>query len=298
MTVLISVRAQPAPISQAVDSAVDSAAAQANREQFVADSLAMIWLRPDSLRENQFLSQLLKNNLADISSLLKMPAKLKGIKKTGDVRKARDPWIIVTIIGLLIYAALLNLFLGKDIKSVIRSFYDKHALSQIDKEGGLINSLAFIGLFVLFSFTSGLVLYQLTVYYDTYHKMGGFQLFITLSIAISILFALKFLMLKFIGFIFDINRIVSQYIAVLNLTYFNIAFVLLVVDMCFSLLANQFIPYLLISTLVLIVIIFTWQYLRNSVNIISNYRFHMFYLFVYLCALEICPILILIKALT
>ncbi|MES2429170.1 MAG: DUF4271 domain-containing protein, partial [Bacteroidota bacterium] len=28
-----------------------------------------------------------------------------------------------------------------------------------------------------------------------------------------------------------------------------------------------------------------------------NFRFHKFYLFIYLCALEICPILILIKAL-
>jgi len=198
----------------------------------------------------------------------------------------------------LIYTALLNLFLGNDIKSVLQSFYDKHALSHVDKEGGLINSWAFIGLFILFSFTFGLVLYQLTVYYNAYHSMSNFQLFMTLSVVIGVLFALKFLMLKFIGFIFDISRLVSQYIAILNLTYFNIAFVLLAVSICFSLLANQFIPYLLIATVVLIAVIFTWQYVRNSVTIISNYQFHKFYLFIYLCALEICPILILIKALT
>ncbi len=276
----------------------DSAAmVKSSREQVVADSLAMIWFRPDPMRENQFLIHIFKNNIANIDSLFAAPSKPKANLKIGQVRETRDPWIIVTIIGLLIYTALLNIFLGKDVKSVIQSFYNKHALSQIDKEGGLINSWAFIGLFVLFSLSFGLVLYQLTIYYHVYQRIDGLQVFIWLSMAVAVLFGLKFLMLKFIGFIFDINQVVSQYIAILNLTYFNIAFVLLFVTICLSLLANQFIPYLLIFTLALIAVIFAWQYVRNSVNIISSFRFHKFYLFIYLCALEICPILILIKAL-
>jgi hypothetical protein len=119
----------------------------------------------------------------------------------------------------------------------------------------------------------------------------------TLSIVIITLFATKFLVLKFIGFVFDINKLVSEYITALSLTYFNITFVFLPVALCFSLISDQFIPYLLVVTLLLVVVIFVWQYLRSSVGIISNFRFHKFYLFIYLCALEICPILILIKAL-
>jgi hypothetical protein len=271
--------------------------AKENWDQSIADSLAMIYLRPDSLRENQFMSRLWKDSLSNFSSLKNTPAKPRGILKKGQTRRARELWIIAAIIGLLIYTALLNLFLGNDIKSVIQSFYIKQPLSQADKEGGLINSWAFVGLFLLFSLSFGLVLYQLTIYYDRYYGISGFQLFISLSIAVGVLFAFKFLILKFIGFIFDINRLVSQYIAILNLTYFNIAFVLLAVAICFSLLARQLIPLLLNFTLVLIALIFVWQYIRNSVNFISNFRFHKFYLFVYLCALEICPILILIKAL-
>ncbi len=52
--------------------------AEENREQFVADSLAMIWLAPDSLRQNQFIKQQLKTNLADIDSILTVPLKNKG----------------------------------------------------------------------------------------------------------------------------------------------------------------------------------------------------------------------------
>jgi hypothetical protein len=305
----MSVGAQPDSLSVKKDSGLTSgpkqvssiftidpaAIAKEQREQFVADSLAMIWLKPDSLRENQFLKLLSKNPFADINSFLNIPLKSEASLHTGEIRIYRDPWVIAIIIGLLIYTALLNVFLGRDLKTVIQSFYSKHA--QLDKEGGMINSWAFIALFVLFSSTLGLVLYQLTVYYKVQVPITGFQLFILLSVLIGLLFALKFLVLKFIGFVFDVNKVVSEYIAILNLTYFNIAFVLLSVATCFSLMSGRYIPGLLIFTMVLIAIIFAWQYLRNSVNIISNIRFHKFYLFIYLCALEICPILILIKAL-
>ena len=105
------------------------------------------------------------------------------------------------------------------------------------------------------------------------------------------------MVLQFIGFVFDVNKVVGEYISILYLTYFNIAFVFLPLTLCFCLLSAQFAPYILIVAFILVVVIFIWQYLRSSVNIISNFRFHKFYLFIYLCALEICPILILIKAL-
>ena len=279
------------------DSTGSDSTIKINRQQFMADSIAMRYLMPDPLREDQFISNLLKSDLSHLTSITSMGLKAKAILQSGLPRKARDPWLVYAIIGLLIYTALLNIFFSKDVSNVVQSFYSKTTLSYIDKEGGLINIWAFVGLFILFSLTSGFVLYQITKYYNIYYSISGFRLFILLSAIISLLFTVKFLVLKFVSFIFDINRPVSQYIAILNLTYFNITFVLLSIAICFCLLSTQYIPSLLIITLIIIAIIFAWQFIRNSLNIISNFRFHKFYLFIYLCALEICPILILIKAL-
>jgi hypothetical protein len=228
---------------------------------------------------------------------LDIPYKSKGILRDGHTRQTRDSWIITMIIGLLLYMALLNIVMNKDVKNVFESFYSKRTLSQAGKEEGHINFWSFIGLFLLFGLTFGLFLYQLAAYKSAYFSVSGFRLFTSLSLIIIILFAFKFLMLKFVGFIFDIQKVVNEYVSILYLTYFNIAFVFLPVTVCFSLLAAQYIPYLLAVAILLIVVIFTWLYIRSSVNIISNFRFHKFYLFIYLCALEICPILILIKAL-
>jgi len=274
------------------DSLVKSA-----RQKFIEDSIAMVYLMPDSMRGNQVIDSILKTNLYAVLLQPSAHFKKKSTERVGFIRNSRAPWILAVVIGLLVFTGLLNLFLGNDLKGVLGSFFNKQALSQTDKEGGLVNSWAFIGLFILFSLSMGLVLYQLTQYYNMAYSLSGLGLFLTLSAIIGILLALKFVLLKFIGFIFQIDAVVSEYIAVLNLTYFNMAFLLLGVAVCFSLLASHYIPLLLNFTLGLTGVIFLWQYVRNSLKIISDFRFHKFYLFVYLCALEFCPVLVLIKAL-
>lgn len=268
------------------------------RQEFVSDSIATMYIRPASpLRHNQLVDSLFKKYLYTGHSFLDVPSTSKSKLKEGNSRQTRDQWVIVVIIGLLLYTAILNRMMSKDFESVWQSFYSKRMLTQESKEYSIINSWAFIGLFLLFGLTFGLFLYQLARHYHVYYSISGVRLFTSLSLIILILFAVKFLIVKFLGFVFNINKLVSDYLSVLYLTYFNIAFVFLPVTVCFSLLTDQLIPYILAIALILIVIIFIWQYLRSSVNIISNILFHKFYLFVYLCALEICPILILIKAL-
>jgi len=279
---------------------LDSVAqATALRQKFVSDSLAFIYIRkPDALRKNMFVDSILKANAYKGNQYLDISKRSKNSLGYGHSRPSREGWIIVIIIALLLFTAGLNISSSKDMGNVFQSFYNKRSMAQAGKEDSPINAWTFIGLFLLFGFTCGLFLYLLTTgYYKVYYTIGGLQLFLFLSVVIIVLFAAKFLVLKFLGFVFDVNKLVGEYISALSLTYFNIAFVFLPVALCFSLIADKFIPYLLILTLISVIIIFVWQYLRSSVSIISNFRFHKFYLFIYLCALEICPVLILIKAL-
>jgi len=270
---------------------------KATRQKQIQDSIVFAYLMPDSLRSNHTMDSIRTNNLYKMLSGPSAHLNKREAEQRGFLRNARPSWIMAVVLGLLIFTGLLNAFLSNDIKSVIQSLYNKQAISQTDKEGGLINSWAFVGLFILFSLSLGLVLYLLTQYYNIAYSLSGFALFISFAAMISLLVAFKFIILKFIGFIFQIENLISEYISVLNLTYFTMAFVLLCIAICFSLLANRFIPVLLNFTLALTMLIFLWQYLRNSMKIISDFRFHKFYLFVYLCALEICPVLIIIKAL-
>jgi hypothetical protein len=279
---------------------IDSvAAAMAARQAFVADSLSMQYIRyPDSNRVNQMAEAIIKNK--DIFytgyGFLDIHLKSKSMVKEGSARPRREQWIVGVIIFLLLYLGIVNAVMGKDIETVFLSFYSRRQ-AQAGKEEGLLNSRGFLALFVLFGLVSGLFIYQVSAFFNKYYSITGFQLFLWLAVIIVVLFALKLLVLRFIGFVFNASKLVGNYISVLYLTYFNIAFVLLPLTLCFGLLPSNFGQYILGAAAVLIVVVFVWQYLRSSVNIISNFRFHKFYLFIYLCALEICPVLILIKAL-
>jgi hypothetical protein len=275
---------------------LDSVAyATEERQKFMSDSVATMYIMPDSNRVNQF-TVMVQKTFYKGHTFLDIPYVSKKKTGYGRTRASRDPWIIAIIIVLLLYTALLNFTLGNDIKGIFQSFYSKRSL-HADKDEQRISIWAFIGLLLLFCSTFGLFLYMFASYRNVYYSVSGMRLFGALSILILSLSALKFIVLKLIGFLFDINTIVNEYITTLYLTYFNIAFVFLPLIVCFSLISASLIPVLLATGLVLIVVIFVWIYLRSSVNIISNFRFHKFYLFIYLCALEICPVLILVKVL-
>ncbi|WDF78898.1 DUF4271 domain-containing protein [Mucilaginibacter sp. AW1-7] len=286
-------------ISIGGNSLLDSVAnAMQARKLFVADSMAMRFIRiPDSTTTSEFTDSILAHTQYKGYGFLDIHLKTKGRVRDGLSRPQRDPWIIAIIICLLLYTAILNITLHSDVNFVWQSFYSKRVLSQAGKEEGVVSLWAFLGLFLLFCLTFSLFLYQLAAFKGVYYVVSGSRLFVLLTIGVIALFALKFVVLKLLGFVFDINKLVNEYLNILHLTYFNIAFVFLPVVICFSMLGVQYIPILLNLTIIVVIVIFLWQYLRSSVSIISTFRFHKFYLFTYLCALEICPILILIKAL-
>lgn len=262
--------------------------------QFKEDSVAMFFIRPDSAVMNS-VSSLTDNGFEDSWM---QPAQLKNTtdRKIGTVRNSRQPWVLGMATALLLFAAVLNLLMGKDIQVVLQSFLRKPTSSQAERDTGFINSWAVIGLFILFCISSALLLYQAIAFYNFSYLINGFRLFTSITVAIAVLLTLKFLILKFIGFLFEIGPLVSEYLTVLNLTYFNMAFVMLAAAVCFSLIPGRFTTILLVCTAITSGIILIWQFVKNSIGIVSDFRFHKFYLIVYLCALEFCPVLILIKA--
>jgi len=170
-------------VSQQPVSVLDSVVlATKNHAKFTADSIAMQYIKfPDSAINKAFVDKTLETKLYKGRDFLDIPSKTKSTVKEGKNRQTKDQWVIVIIIGLLIYMAFLNIVLNKDIQTVLHSFYSKRVVSQAGKEEGYINFWSFVGLFLLFGFTFGLFLYQLASYTSTYYSISGVRLFVSLS---------------------------------------------------------------------------------------------------------------------
>jgi hypothetical protein len=267
--------------------------------QHHSDSVANFFITPpDSARKNLFLDSLLKAKLYTGYAFLDIPYQPKKTQvQAGKIRNFRNQWMLVVMLGLLLYAAVLNRFLTKSISDIVESFYNKRILSQFAKEESLINSWSFILLFLLFGTTIGLLFYQIISYYNHSYTDEGWQLYLGFTFAVIIFFILKIVVLRLLGLIFNIRNLVKEYISVLYLTYFNVTFISLPFVISFGFIADSFKPLLLLVFGILILLVLFWQYIRSSINILTVYRFSKVYLFIYLCALEFCPVFILIKAL-
>jgi hypothetical protein len=265
------------------------------RKAFLRDSLTYQYLKPDPNRPNPFIEDLLRKVIITDPYLL-TPAKSVKIKKsnfgTGEYIGKMPIWFFLVIILLLVFFGIIKIAFKKQIDLIFKAFYDNRTLHQINKEENIFMSWQFLFLYLIFSFTIGL--FTCLILYKTKASSSAtdFNTFLIVSFFVFIFFGLKILMVRFLGIVFKVQKLVREYTNIIYLTYFNLLFVLLPITFCLSLinLENQYTLFWLITALLLIIIAF--QFIRITINILLNYRLSKFYLILYLCALEICPILI------
>lgn len=272
----------------------------------VHDSLSFLYIGPlRSNSPNQFLDSLKKRSIIENGDVLKWHSlynKSMEDKGVGEWKFRRSDWTLICVFVLVFLFGLTRLFFHKEIGVIISSFYDSRILNQINREDNIITSWAFIFLYVLFGLTLGLMLYQVSSFYhirSPYQRVNreGVNLFLAISLFVLILFTVKIVFTRLIGFVFGQQRLVRDYISVLYLSYFNAAFLLIPLLIIICLMPSIYLHSWFLISAFLVSLLFLVQLFRASNTVLKSYRFSKFYLFIYLCTLEVGPILILIKVL-
>jgi len=273
------------------------------RQKFVTDSIMThTWLLPDSLINKHILiDSIVKANVfekLDLEAWFKKYGKFKKKTKfrTGNPLSKGDTWVLGFIVLLLIVFAVLRISFAKQLQSIIQAFYSNRDLNNLNKEDNVFSSWPFLFLFIQFGFTIGMFFYLVAQYYQLAYVHQGFSFFLSVSALIVVLYAFKIVLLRVLGHLFNIQKAVHEYISILYLSYFNISLLFIPLVVAFALSPLKYGIYYIVISCILLAVIFSFQFIRAAVNILSHYRFSKFYLFMYFCALEICPILILIKA--
>ncbi|MFM6975695.1 MAG: DUF4271 domain-containing protein [Sphingobacteriaceae bacterium] len=267
----------------------------------VADSLTFFWIKnPDPARKNSFIDSLVtlyKVSDLNFTEWSKKFPRNKNHEGIGRIRRYGEGWIIITILALIVSFALFSKSFSKEIDLILTSFYSQRLLSQIPIGGQLFSTWPFIILYLLFGFTIGMYLFLIGRFFQLEYFITGLRWYVLLSLLIILLFALKIFALRFLGYLLQIQGIVKTYISMLYLSYFHAAILFLPLIFCFSLSSATYSGIFLYVGILLTILIIVYQLIRVSTHMLTQSSFPKFYLFVYLCALEICPILILIKAL-
>ena len=272
------------------------------RRDFVTDSVMKAsWLFPDSLiNTHMIMDSILQANTVGRSNLINRYKDYASVPKSkyrfGKPLPKGQLWVLGVVAALLLLFAILRVSFTKQLQTIVQSFFSNRVLNNLNKEDNLFTSWPFLLLFVQFGFTVGMFFYLVSQFYHLAFSGSGFQFYLSISVLIVVLYILKILILRVLGHLFNVQKPVNEYVTILYLSYFNLSLLFIPLVIAFALSPLKYAPIFIAISFILLGTIFAFQFIRAGVNILSNNRFSKVYLFLYFCALEICPILILIKA--
>lgn len=212
------------------------------------------------------------------------------------VREGREMWVMLTLGMLLLVVALIRALFPGAVVKIFGAYYDNTLLSLLGKEDRPFGAWPYLILYIVLGFAIGLFV-LLCKQASLFHVEGvsDWQFYLLISGAIILLFYLKIVALNLIGSVFNIRELFRNYILVLYLIYYNVGFGLLGFVTILSLLPFNQAKWLVPTALTLSAIMLVFRLGKSVIDVLRNYQFPIFYFIIYLCTLELAPILILFK---
>jgi hypothetical protein len=210
-------------------------------------------------------------------------------------KEENQSWLLPALIGLLALTATLYLFFRALYRKAYRAMFNDNLLSQLYRERSGGNLGGFILTYLLFLLSAALFINLLAI------KTGyasitfpNYQFMWLLGI-ISTVFVAKHLALALIGYIFPIGKEASRYSFTIMIYAIVLGPLLALACLALAYAEPQLQPVLLYAVAGLVVVAYLIRSLRGL--FIAN-RFlvgHGFHFLLYLCAIEIIPLLWIYK---
>lgn len=276
---------------------------QFTKAKTISDSLSDHY---DSLQYKYFFNYAIKynnsanqdvNHISTRSSFLS-PHLLQIKNNNSQILKTySNDWILVILIICFSLFSWTFYNSSKRFKQILHAAFTNRAINQLSRDGDLLKEKISVSLIAIYLISITLFIYQIGHYFVNFKALGFYNIisFLKLLFIISLLTLAKWLITKFIGFLFKNTSASNGYL--LNSLIFNIntGIILLLIDILIFYAETVYTNSLIIFGLLLLLIINTIRYFRYIIIGISYSKFSQFYLFLYLCTLEILPLLILLK---
>ncbi|MEM7101612.1 MAG: DUF4271 domain-containing protein [Bacteroidota bacterium] len=209
-----------------------------------------------------------------------------------------DFWLGMYVIFLGIILAILNTMFGEHVKRTIRAFSSYNMLNLSFRHLGDKISNYVLLLFVFYVLCASLFLFLIVNHFE--FAGLGFNL-TTFGLALGFLLLVTFLrhlLLITAGAIFPFEKEIRFYRHTINVFDYVIGFVLFPLIVVIAFAPKDISSIAILVGLGIISIIYLFRCLRGLTIAKKYLAFHKFHFFLYLCTVEIAPLLIVVKLLT
>ncbi|MDP1621446.1 MAG: DUF4271 domain-containing protein [Bacteroidales bacterium] len=238
------------------------------------------------------------------SAVFPQPVYVKTIFSSSELRptdfqithahKTQPDWMPAILVLCFILLAWGRVFYPKRIRQILRAPFSKRFINQLTRDGNLFVERITIALGFIYFLTFSLFLYEFNeqILGFTFHGMSGISLYLLIIMFVIGMQVVKVALIHMLGIIFKTREITGNYL--LNLLIFGlISGPLLLMLITLIIYLNSVI--LLYITISVFILLFIFRFVRGFFIGMALTRFSYLFLFVYLCSLEILPLLVLIK---
>jgi len=212
------------------------------------------------------------------------------------VTKLHPEWVSGVLLFCFLLLAWGQVFYRRRINQIYRAPFSKRFINQLIRDGNLFRERISIVLGIIYLLSFSLLVYimneKLTGF--SIEGIGGLELYVIIVAGLMAYLTVKLTMVQIIGAIFKTRETTLNYL--LNLLIFAlISGPLLLVALVLIVYLQSTI--LLIGCIAVFLILFIFRFFRGFFIGLTLRKFSYLFLFVYLCSLEILPLLVLLKVL-
>jgi hypothetical protein len=221
--------------------------------------------------------------------------KIKAARPQRSTQEQYKTFLFTVTVALLALLTILVTIFRPVYQRAYRGFLNENMLNQIHRESQGSGPLPYFILYGLFLLNAGTFVFLISRHFGAMLPGSLWQGWLMCTGAVSILLIAKHLLLAFLGAVFPIEKETASY-----------SFTMLVFGILLGLLlapANVFIAYgpaeftrpAVMTTFGVIGLIYAFRSLRGlfiANNFLASNKFHFF---LYLCTVEITPVLVLVK---
>ncbi len=224
-----------------------------------------------------------------------LPVDAEGVVMLVENSTLNDWMLPIIILGLLFFSVAWYYF-SPQIKQNLKAVFSWRFFYLVDKEEPFFRATTTYLLFGSFLVAISLLIYQTLQFFDLcFHLMTGHPVLEYAIILLSVLlfYPLKLLLVSFFAWVFSTAR--ASYMYFVNIFMVNNLFGLLLLPLVFY---NAFNPSkeLLLLMWGLWLIFNVYKVIRGAYMANRESGFYAYYLFLYLCAVELAPLFVIVKA--
>ncbi len=222
----------------------------------------------------------------------------KGVLITEQLKKeSRDESMFYFLCLLLFYYGFIRIMFLKYLDNLNTLFFRVTMRHQQIRDQVLQNPLPSLLLNILFVISTGLFLSIVGDYYNIVPGMNRWLLLFYCCVLLSTIYIGKFILLKMIGWMFNIRSATDTYIFIVFLVNKMLGIYLLPALLFMAFAKGQFLTVLMTLTYFFIVILFIYRFIIAYRPVRNEIKLSRFHFFIYLCAFEIAPLLLIYKVL-